>query len=610
MALNEIIMESILRLQKIGDSNNGTDWHFFVRSSYFMTRFFYNADKRRVDFDIDIMENNEMYSHINDKRRIPETNYFYIYELDEKQRGEHVGTAILVTTQCNERRDCRSYYLYDPLAASEFKHFMALCYAFGKVPSISREAIVKRYDVFGGLLGNLLDLSKQDHAWNASLEDTLNVVNKALSTANRDSAKNIIGVKFDYSYPYKGDIDTHCQALHTHGLKAFYVSDYMAIKLSKWVKRNYFIPEVINTVMNKVISVYSGALRNRQPLHELPPEYLIENWIMKIADDSAEAAVGKLRPISRQERNKLIQILPSTNKIKEIDNKLILPFSQLSTEYVYRCNAKYNYPFHHITADPLNKRIFMFRCTDDYKYQSLHIISAMRALQLDPDSIDEIHYFLLLPDNNSARAEDKFVLSLIDQVDFPVGALKLLNSRTERFILDTIFFKSDKQDEVILSEEDIKKATPEETKLINMICRRIKQRSLTVEEVKARIQRVSDVLKGPSSESDKEYKDYEALQKKFGTTIFSDIYSKLEENKYPESQPEFKGKEEELLSQLKITHYDYFDTFYLRGNFTFRRPLGPDNYDRLAEFLKYARKLKVYVCRNKIYNITEAEEED
>ena len=52
VAVSEVVLECILKLQELGKDNKQTKWQFFLRNGRFLTRYYFDSNLDRVSHDL------------------------------------------------------------------------------------------------------------------------------------------------------------------------------------------------------------------------------------------------------------------------------------------------------------------------------------------------------------------------------------------------------------------------------------------------------------------------------------------------------------------------------------------------------------------------------
>ncbi len=137
IAVNEIILECVLKLQELGTQNNQITNQFFFRSKNFLTRFYFDSSLQKVAFKVLILGHDELLVYLRVQYSHNRCS-FVIYEMDEHEIDPVIDMPFLLSTSCRDLRNMikttwKSYhsaYLYDNILDFELNFLMNVCYLF------------------------------------------------------------------------------------------------------------------------------------------------------------------------------------------------------------------------------------------------------------------------------------------------------------------------------------------------------------------------------------------------------------------------------------------------------------------------------------------------
>jgi hypothetical protein len=470
IAVNEIILECVLKLQKLGTQNNQIPNQFFFRTKNFLTRFYFDSNLQKVAFEVLILDYAKLFPYL---RFQYESNRrsFVIYEMDEHELDPVIEMPFLLSTSCRDLQNTikttwkssHSTYLYDPMLDFEFNFFMHVGYAFGTPPITPIESFLDRFSTSGGVLRTIFT-SGTDSPVSVIFQNNVDHLT-VFSSLKECSPFNIIplvnsivGVKFAIPLSIEEN-DNFLLFQKTWGnelscMKGFYTADkafFEFCHLKRHWRLEYFSDEITIEIgklavfpvdvhyhyssfmyqIQEVMNIYGGILRISSDEWKLPDMFCIFNWqFFECSPASYELAMTNQKALNKkyaslaaadalEHKNHLISMLPMTSSFWRFQGKyLAIPFHKLSSSFVYRSSA-HNCPVYDaLTADPASKRLFLFQSTLRDPYTHDVSISAFNSilsnLTFDEtnDKIDEIYFYMIASVHHRIETQHFFSFKL------------------------------------------------------------------------------------------------------------------------------------------------------------------------------------------------------
>ena len=469
VAVSEIILESILKLDEIGRKNSGTSWQFFLRMNTSIVKFYFNSENNKVSlkmYDFDSVD--FLLSHLK-KEYNSNKNSFVIYELNEKEICPIIEMPFLLSTSCRDLDDNFKHteksdhtnYLYDPLLDFEFKFFLDVCFAFGRIEKLCPKAeYIHRFNVQGGILRKIFTRHFVDPVGAVFDRKENNLI--ALKEIAKCSPKNIsssvnaiVGVHFDYSMSlesekyssFKKEIEQPYYFAPENMPFEFYhmsqnwmvsiLSDQIAIVIGELVS---FPTNLEDTKcfalfqIQELMSIYGGILKDPNESYNLSEEFKILSWsFFKCSSELYHSAVTNhkasskafrkhanlsfAKPIDLNEVISLIDLFPNTYKIWRFYGQYLeIPFQQLSASYVYKSSVHNAPVFDVLTANPADKQLFLFQMTlNDLLKHPVKIfafIDVMSCLRLSPSDLKDMYFFMIISAHDNIEKQHFFQFEL------------------------------------------------------------------------------------------------------------------------------------------------------------------------------------------------------
>ena len=464
IAVNEIILECVLMLQKIGTENNEVIKHqFFFRNENILTRFYFDNIGKRVSFELLSFEKSALLAYLQNQYEI-NRNSFVLYEMGESEKDPVILMPFLLSTSCRELQDTikttlkssHSLYLYDSPNYVEFEFFINVCHAFGGAHNVPKQGYLDRFELSGGVLRTIFDAHRKIPVKSLfdSNHDHLPVFSslRQCNPANIvQSVNTIVGVKFNIPFSFDDNVQfLACKPMLLEG-KYFppgnasfefchysdnwavkYLSDEIAIEVGKIVNLPYDIQFSNCCVLYQIqesISVYGGILKAPIEKYRLPDGYYMRNWeffncsntkisssMLSVQSNSNPARIllSLDAYVSNPDRDGLISLMPETTKVLIFQGQYLkTPFCQLSPEYVYRSSVHNGPVYDALTADPVTKRLFLFQSTleDPYNHpvSILHFNKLLSNLKVDtPEAINEIYFYMIVSAHQKCTSHHLF----------------------------------------------------------------------------------------------------------------------------------------------------------------------------------------------------------
>ncbi len=454
VAVNEIILDCILKLDGIGKANNGTKWQFFLRMNKSIVKFYFNSEMNRVSQKVYKFGSSDLQLlHLN-REYESNKNSFVIYEMNENEDCPVIDMPFLLSTSCRDldknfkyiEKSAHTKYLYDPMLDFEFKFFLDVCFSFGNSSSMtSKEDYLGRFKLQGGIIRKILHDNFVDPVYSVFINQNATVI--ALQELAKCSPKNInstvnslVGVHFDFITSLQSE--TYLQFnkgykklerfftresipfefYHlSQNWKVSILSDYIGLAIGNQVSLPVNLQSSSSLALYQVqelMSIYGGILKVPNENYVLSNNFLISSWrfykcCRKVYEDSIvehkasnksfqkHANLAFATPIAVNEAKSLIDIFPCTNKIWNFYGQYLdIPFQQLSTSYVYKSSYHNGAVYDALTANPADKQLFMFQMTlDDLLSHTVKICAfnkVMSGLQLNFPDINDIYFFMII----------------------------------------------------------------------------------------------------------------------------------------------------------------------------------------------------------------------
>jgi hypothetical protein len=480
VAVSEIILECILKLDGIGKAKNGTDWQFFLRMNKSIGKFYFNSENNRVSFKMYYFDSDDFLLGYLRNEYISNKNSFVIYEMNEKEICPIIEMPFLLSTSCRDLEDSfkhieksdNSFYLYDPVLDFEFKFFLDVCFAFGRIEKVLPKAeYILRFNLQGGILRKIFARKFTDPAIKVfdSKDNSLIALKEIAkcSPMNINTTVNrIVGVHFDYSVSLESErylkfnklIEQPYYFLPENNPFEFYhspelwivsmLSENIAVKIGEMVS---FPPNLEDTKcfalfqIQELMSIYGGILKVPIESYNLSKEFKIKSWsFYKCCSEVYNTAVKNhkasykpfkkhanlsfAKPIELNEVESLIDLLPNTNKIWRFYGQYLeIPFQQLSTSYVYKSSVHNGPVFDALSANPADKQLFFFQMTlNDLLKHPVKIcafLDVLSCLKLTPSDVKDMYFFMIISAHDNIEKQHFFQFEL-DNLKFNACYLK------------------------------------------------------------------------------------------------------------------------------------------------------------------------------------------
>jgi hypothetical protein len=182
------------------------------------------------------------------------------------------------------------------------------------------------------------------------------------------------------------------------------------------------------------MAIYSGILKDPIEVYKLPDNFKMLEWIFfKCSSDVFKSALSKhiskkvdsacisicyADAISMREREILVGKLPMTSRFWRFDGMYLnLKFNELSPDYVFRPLVHTCPVYDAMTAIPSLKQLFLFQITLlDPRQHPIKISSfnevISRLIFDEPDSIDEIYFFMIISAHDTIKSQHFFSFDL------------------------------------------------------------------------------------------------------------------------------------------------------------------------------------------------------
>ena len=415
MAVNEIILESVLKLNEIGKENKTRNLttmnQFFFRNVDFLIRFYFDTNGSKVTFEILSFESlHNLIKYMNNEIA-KNRKSFVIYEMDEKEIDPVIDMPFLLSTSCRDLRETikstwknhRNFYLYDPVLYFEFEFFLNVSYAFGRQPRAAIGELLGRFPSSGGIMRNIFD---PEFTSPVSAVFDNNVDHLSVFTSLKDCnpvniipfVNSIVGVKFrlplqpveedekflafassslyDSSfYPVDSALFEFCHLRKNWCVE--YLSDEIAIEMGKKLSLPYEIQCSNSSPLYQIqelVNIYSGILKTPNRRIKLPDSFYIVSWEFfsnpmvctskNLCYSHKSVKIEVSSASLRSDNENLISMMPMTTKILTFQGQYLqTPFKKLLSSYVYRSSVHNGPVFDALTADPAAGRLFLFQST-------------------------------------------------------------------------------------------------------------------------------------------------------------------------------------------------------------------------------------------------------
>ncbi len=393
--MNEILVESLLKLQKIGTESIETkgrpsEWEFFFRINLTLVHFFFDSERKVVNFKIlKFRSVLDMHSFL-DAEYAKNRFRFVIYEMDEFQSFEGLEMPFLLSTSCRDLRqtlktvlkdDFYRFYLYDPLERSEFEYFARICLACERSNDPQDE--LNKFLKFSKTFGYLLRPTFSSRMRVASI-DNLPPFSTDQLLALRDwtplnisqSVNALVGAKFNLSKEFRelpdlygADLDTRILDFYHHpeNWRLEFLTDEIACKVGEKITQ---LPQEMSNQeylfqIQEAANIFGGSLRKPIEPMALPSPFKIENWTFYVCNGAlyenfySSRSLRYCNSLEETDKMQLISKLPETSSIRVFQGNLLKsPFSSLSSEYVYKSSCHNGVLYDAMSADPVNKMLF------------------------------------------------------------------------------------------------------------------------------------------------------------------------------------------------------------------------------------------------------------
>ena len=413
IAVNEIILDCVIKLNEIGKENKTTTKNqFFFRNNDFLTRFYYDLKGNKVDFEILSFESlHKLKKYLNNEFAF-NRNSFVLYEMDEAEVDPMIEMPFLLSTSCRNLRETikttwksqNTFYLYDPMLYFEFEFFVNVSSAFGdRLPRATITDLLARFPLSGGIIRNIFDPvftspvsavfeNNAKHLTVFTLLDDCNPIN-IIPLVN-----SIVGVKFRLPLqPVDEDEDFLAFKLSSLYNSSFYPIDsalfefchfrknwhvqYLSDEIAIEIGKKLCLPSEIQYSnssalyqVQEIINIYGGILKKSNKNINLPDSFYMKNWEFfscsmvpsskNLIYSHKSVKIELSSAFLRSDNNYLISMMPTTTKILTFQGQYLqTPFKKLQPSYVYHASVHNGPVFDALTADPVAGRLFLFQST-------------------------------------------------------------------------------------------------------------------------------------------------------------------------------------------------------------------------------------------------------
>jgi hypothetical protein len=472
IAVNEIILECILKLQDLATADRQTKWQFFLRNRNTLSRYYFDAINNRVSHQLYTFRNEfDVLAHVRDAY-VKNLNSFVIYEMNENEVCPVIEMPFLLSTSCRDleqnikgilKTESHTMYLYDPMLHFEFRFFLDVCFAFGDFKDLGDKDMYRnRFQIQGGVLRKLFARKFSDPvpiAFSASIQKESLVALALCSPLNLNTAVNaIVGAYFKHPVSYEEDIyyksfrketiesDEHFFPAECIPYEYFHLprnwcvkilSDRIALAIGECVKFPADMANLTSVALYQVqelMHIYGGILKKSTEFYVLPERFRMTSWTFyKCSSNDFDAATKKQQDakklrvytsifyaeaMSSKERSTLIEKLPMTSAIWTFSGQYLdRPFQELSSDNVYRCLLHNSPVYDALTANPKLKQLFLFQSTlldpQDHPINISVFNEVLLKLRLtESTSVDEINFFMIISAHDPIKDQHYFSFEL------------------------------------------------------------------------------------------------------------------------------------------------------------------------------------------------------
>lgn len=647
-------MESILKLQSLGEASEGTKWEFFFRDGLHLVRFFFNSKARKVDCRvIEFAQSEAMLAFINNQDSSFSSHRFLIYEMsDTESFVPAFKMTYLVSSSCrnlfekiveiNKTPDTFCY-LYEPLLVEEIQCFLKIAHAAGGWAHKPLSELLQLSEKCGGLLRNLFSGTEPSYSFQ-DVNETLVKLKECTPFNIPQEINKLVGIKCKYDVSLmsvKEDTDHSKLLAHYHDSKQWvvqFLSPKLALELGKHIQSQpeklYHLPFVFE--LQEYANIYGGPLREPIENYSLPVGYYIQNWTFfecsHLSNNKFKGSLYDCNSLTDEAKQGLISILPKTSTIKVFRGQYLTEsFHSLSTEYVYKSSVHNSPVFDCLTADPKEKRLFLFQSTTQDPWSHgcsiVQFNTVMNQLKLNPSEINEIYFYMLASSHTSSQLQHLFFFDISD-----IGLHCSYMSEyadNKVFLMGQVFMKkteSKSPNKRAMPTSKVDKLTNDEKLLLRSIngCHenfRYRKQSMNVSEFLLYANGRLEALRLIQSKKLKDFspQDINLLQTfhiikgdvknpvAIDTDLLEDTLTSVESVlKIFEKKQTFELNEEEktcfayfqasinekkTVTVNKFCPEAYFEVFLEDGH-----------YQTLSKFLDYGEKLKPIICRAQFLN--------
>jgi hypothetical protein len=528
VAVSEIILECILKLDKIGKAKNGTNWQFFFRINKSIIKFYYNSEINRVSQKLYNFSSVDLMLFHLQGEYVSNMNSFVIYELNEDENCPIIDMPFLLSTSCRDldqnfkhiEKSVHTKYLYDPLIDFEFKFFLDVCFAFGRLENVHPKAeYIRRFNLQGGILRKLLsphfvEPVKLVFSSNDNHIIALKEMAKCSPKNINSTVNSIVGVFFNFSISlesdtyilFKNEIKQPFHFLPESIPFEFYhlsenwmvsiLSEHIALAISNMVSFPTNLEETSSLALfqiQELMSIYGGILKVPNESYSLSEGFKMSSWsFYKCCSEVYHSAITNhkssskslkkhpnlsfAKPIEFNVVKSLIGLLPNTNKIWRFYGQYLkIPFQQLSTSYVYKSSVHNGPVFDALAANPADKQLFLFQMTlNDLLLHPVKIcafIDVLSCLRLNPSDVEEIYFFMIISAHDNIDKQHFFQFEL-EKLKFNACFFKEYTSKDGLSALKTVIsmnsdgqkYKSD-----LIGDVEAKKMTVNQMNILKTI---------------------------------------------------------------------------------------------------------------------------------------------
>ncbi len=484
--MNEILVESLLKLQKIGTESikskgPPTEWEFFFRNELSLFRFFFDSERGEVDFKILKFRSVSDIHQFLDAEYARNRSRFVLYEMDETQIFMGLEMPFLLSTSCRDlpqtlktvfKDECCRFYLYDPLEQPEFEYFARICLACERSedPKDEFDKLLNISKSFGYLLRPTFScgqLASSIDNMQAIAKDQLLALSNWSPLNISQSVNTLVGAKFNLSKEFRellnlygADKDTRCLDFYHHpdNWRLEFLTYEIACKVGQKIT---MLPEDMSHQeylfqIQEAANIFGGSLRKPIETMALPSPFKIENWTFYVCNSSLykssfdnKIPLIDCKKLEDSYKTELISKFPETSYIRKFQGtSLKAPFSSLSSEYLYKSSFHNGVLYDAMSADPVNKRLFFFQSTTNDPLTHGCTISAfltvMDGLSLTPGAVDEVYYYMLTSAHVRPEVQHLFYFELTSLVAFHCCHLSDY-AKMKDLLLNKIFVKGGKQ---------------------------------------------------------------------------------------------------------------------------------------------------------------------